>query len=85
MTPTWTYATIRPAPVDGYLAITDGSRHVLARMDGPGVPAGAQRRLSAARTGGKAPGAADLAAVAGWLDEHVARRWVQQELELFAA
>jgi hypothetical protein len=80
---TWSYATIRAAPVDAYLAITDGSRHVLARMDDPGVPAGAQRRVNAARTGGKAPGAADLDAVAGWLDLHVAERWVQAEL--FAA
>ena len=32
---TWSYATIRHAPADGYLAVTDGRRHVLARMDTP--------------------------------------------------
>lgn len=77
MTPTWSYATIRHAPVDGYIAITDGSRHVLARTDDPGVPAGAQRRLNAAWTGGKAAAAADLAEVAGWLDRHAGLAWQQ--------
>ena len=78
---TWTYATIAAAPVDAYIGISDGPRHVLALADGPGVPAAAQRRVNAARTGGKAPGAADLAVVAGWLDEHVT--W--QQGVLFAA
>ena len=68
---TWSYLTIAAAPVDAYLAITDGPRHVLARADGPGVPAAAQRRVNAARTGGKPPAAGDLAQVAGWLDVHV--------------
>jgi hypothetical protein len=80
MTPTWSYATIRPAPVDGYIALTDGSRHVLVRTDDPGVPVTAQRRLNAARTGGKPPPAADLAEVARWLDRHAGLVQVQQEL-----
>jgi len=75
---TWTYATIRTAPVDAYLAITDGPRHVLAPAGDPGVPAAAQRRVNACKGSGKTPAAADLDEVAGWLDRHCAA--VQMEL-----
>lgn len=80
----WTYASARSAPVAGYIGICCGDgRHMLTEACDPIAPA--QRRLNAAKGNGKPPAAADLAAVAAWLDRHLVPAWIQERLWEIAA
>ena len=72
----FTYAEARSGPVRSCVGVSCGDgRHALALHTDPvAVP---QRRLNAAKGCGKPPAAADLAAVAAWLDRHLEVSWVQ--------
>lgn len=74
-----TYANIRSAQLRSYIGICCGDgRHMLTEACDPIAPA--QRRLNAAKGNGKPPAAADLAAVAAWLDRQQVPAWIQEPL-----